>query len=60
MCADTLCESGDSGFRGGEARRVGGGSWEMLGLGSGEKRVSLVSALGRKMGKGSVVSVNGL
>lgn len=32
----------------------------MLGLGSGEKRASLVSALRRSRGKGSVVSVNGL
>lgn len=32
----------------------------MLDLGSGEKRASLVSTLGRKMGKGDVVSVNRL
>ena len=58
MCAGTLCESGDRGFHGGETRRVGGESWEMSGLGSGEKRASFVSTLGRKMGKGDVVSVN--
>lgn len=62
MCADTLCESGDSGFRGGERRRVGRESWEMawprLG-GEGGVRFDTGGWGGWGMGKGNVVSVKG-
>lgn len=51
MCADTLCESGDSGYRGGETREAGGESRKMLCLGFGEEKASLVLTPGEENGK---------
>ena len=61
VCGHTLWVGGEwdlwgEDAQGGSSRK----SREMLDLGSGEKRASLVSTLRRKMGKGNVVSVNRL